>query len=74
MTQRRPEKYKSKHKTQSYLHTSYSHHGGGFLSSCKEDDVLLRAIDVRILQEKKLVDSMLLKGRELDKHSNCIGQ
>lgn len=47
--------------------TSNGHHGLRLLASNKENDISLAGIDIVILQEKRLVYTILLQGREFDK-------
>lgn len=51
-------------------HTSNNYRLVRLLSSRQEDDILLRSIDIVVLKEEDLVDTMILKSREFDKNTN----
>lgn len=46
--------------------TSNPHHGTRLLASNKKHDIPLTSIDIIVLEEKRLVDTILLQRRELD--------
>lgn len=56
--------------------TSNSHHSLRLLSSNEEDDVLLRRVDIVVLQEEGLVNAIFLQSGKLDKQvqrsSECL--
>lgn len=49
------------------LPTSNSHHRFRLLSPNEENNISLRRVDVVVLEEERLVNAILLQGRELDK-------
>lgn len=54
--------------------TSNSYRFECFLSSSQEDDILLRRVNIVVLEQKKLVHAMLLKSREFDKDTDNISE
>ena len=59
---------------QGHIHTCCCKSSRGFVSSGQEDNVLLRGVDIVVLKQKQLVDSMVLQGRELDGDPDSICQ
>ena len=57
-----------------YVRTSDCYRLTSVLSTGQEDDVLLRDIDIIVLQEKDLVNAIVLKCRELEKQANWTCQ
>lgn len=54
--------------------TCYSLSMPGTLSTGNEDNIALRCSNVVALQEKELIDTVILKGRDLDNGSDWAGE
>jgi hypothetical protein len=54
--------------------TSNGHYRLCLLASDEEDDIALRRVDIVVLEEEWLINTVLLQGRELDKQIQRTGK
>ena len=55
------------------IHTSDGYGLGSLLRTGQKDNILLRGVDIAILEKEDFLNTMLLKRREFDKKANSTG-